>query len=76
VGLVPGADDGVSQFHAPLMARFSLCQVTADPVQRAYLIERLGLTSPVADVAVDVQCLLKDLERDQVLRYFRCAAPR
>jgi hypothetical protein len=58
VRLVPGASDGAGQFQGLLVAPLSLCEVTADPVQRSYLVERLGLTAPVAEVAEDAQGLL------------------
>ena len=42
------------------MAPFSLREVTADPVQRPCLVERFGLTTPLAEVAVDAQGLLSN----------------
>jgi hypothetical protein len=58
VSLVPGGGDGAGQFQGPLVAHLSLRGFTADPVQRPSLVERLGLTTPAAQVAVDAQGLL------------------
>ena len=49
------------------MAPLGLCEVTADPVQRPCLVERLGLTASVAEVAVDVQGVLQGLGRGRVI---------
>ena len=53
VRLVPGAGDGAGQVQGLLVRPLSLREVTVDPVQRPSLVERLGLTSPVAEVAED-----------------------
>jgi hypothetical protein len=45
----------------------SLREVIADPVQRPFLVERLGLTTPFAEVAVDGQGLLVGLGRGRVI---------
>ena len=59
MSLVPGAGDSAGQFQGLLVTPLSLREVTADPVQRPSLVERLGLTTPVAEVAVDAQGLLR-----------------
>jgi hypothetical protein len=43
------------------------CEVAEGPVQRPPFVERLGLASPVAEVAVDVQALLQGLDRGRVI---------
>jgi hypothetical protein len=45
----------------------SLREFTADLVQRSSLVERLGLTTPLAVVAVDVQGLIQGLGRGRVI---------
>jgi len=46
---------------------FSLREVTADPVQRPFLVEHRGLGTPVAEVAVDGQGLLQQVGRGRVI---------
>jgi hypothetical protein len=43
------------------VAPLGLREFSADPVQRSSVVERRGLTTPVADVAVDDQSLFQDL---------------
>ena len=65
--LVAGAGDSAAQFQGLLVAPLSLREVTADPVQRPSLVERLGLTTPVTEVAQDAQGLLQGLGRSRVI---------
>jgi hypothetical protein len=67
VRLVPGAGDGAGQVQGTLVRPLSLREVTADPVQCPSLVERLGLASPVAEVAEDAQRLLQGLGRGRVI---------
>ena len=67
VSLVPGVGDSAGQFQGLLVTPLSLREVTVDPVQRPSLVERLGLTIPVADVAVDARSLLQGLGRGRVI---------
>jgi len=67
VSLVPGVGDSAGQFQGLLVTPLSLREVTVDPVQRPSLVARLGLTIPVADVAVDAQSLLPGLGRGRVI---------
>ena len=75
VRLGPGAGDGAGQFQGLLVAPLSLREVTADPVQRPCLVERLGLATPVAEVAVDAQGLLQSLGRGRVITRQLAARP-
>ena len=63
VSLVPGVGDSAGQFQGLAVTPLSLREVTVDPVQRPSLVERIGLTIPVAEVAVDAQSLLQGLGR-------------
>jgi hypothetical protein len=45
----------------------SLREVAAGPVQRPFLVERLGLTGPVAEVAEDAQGLVQQLGGGRVI---------
>ena len=67
VSLVPGAGDSAGQLQGVLVTFLGLREVTADPVQRPCLVECLGLTTPVAEVAVDAQGLLQGLGRGRVI---------
>ena len=49
------------------MTHLSLREVTADPVQRSPLIERVDLTTRLAEVAEGVQRLLQGLGRGWVI---------
>jgi hypothetical protein len=44
-----------------------LREVTADPVQRPALVERLGFAAPVTEVAVDAEGLLGGLGRGRLV---------
>jgi hypothetical protein len=61
VRLGPGAGDGAGLFQGLLVALLSLREVTAGPVQRPSLVERLGLATAVADVVEDAQGLVQHL---------------
>ena len=67
VSLVQGAADRAGQFQGLPVTPLGLREVTAHPVQRPCLVERLGLTAPVAEVAVDAQGLLQSLGRARVV---------
>ena len=58
------------------MTPLSLREVTADPVQRSSLVERLGLTTPVAEVAVEAQGLLQGPGRGRVITRERPDVPQ
>jgi hypothetical protein len=49
------------------VAPLGLHKVTADPVRRPSVVERLGLAIPVTEVAVDAQRLLQRLGRGRVI---------
>ena len=66
VSLVPGAGDSAGQLQGLLVTLLSPRELTADPVQRPSLIERLGLPTPVAEVAADAQGLLQQPGRGRV----------
>lgn len=55
VCLVPGAGDSAGQFQGLVATPLSLRELTANPVQRPFLVKRLGLATPVAEVAVDIR---------------------
>src|ERR1700728_1131797 len=67
MSLVPGAGDDASQIQGLLVTALGLREVSADAVQRPGLVERLGLGTPVAEVAVDTQGLLQRLGRSRVI---------
>ena len=67
VSLVPGVGESAGQFQGLPVTPLSLGKVTVDPVQRPSLVERAGLSAPVADVAVDVQGLLQGPGRGRVI---------
>jgi hypothetical protein len=49
------------------VARLGLREVAVDPVQPPSLVERLGLTAPVADIAVNAKGLVQGLCCGRVL---------
>jgi hypothetical protein len=59
VGPVRGAAGRAGLFQGPLVTRLSLGGLAAELVQRGCLVESCGLTTPVAEVAVDGQGLLE-----------------
>src|SRR5450755_1620065 len=61
LGLIPGAIDHAGQVPCLPVTGRCLVEVTAEPVQRPRLIERLSLTAPVAEVTVDAQGRLQGL---------------
>ena len=67
VSLGQGVSDGAGQFQGLLVASLSLREVTAAPVQRPFLVERFGLTGPVAEVAEDAQGLVQRLGGGRVI---------
>jgi len=67
VGLVPGAAGLAGQVQGLPVAPLSLREFTADPLQRPCLVERRGLATPLAEVAVDAQSLLQSPGRGWVI---------
>jgi hypothetical protein len=52
VRLVPGAADAEGHFQGLLVTRLRLREGTADPAQRPYLDERVGLATQVTEVPI------------------------
>ena len=67
MSLGPRAGDSAGLFQGVLMAPLSLREVTADPVQRPFLVEHLKLTDLVAKVTVDAQGLVQGLGGGRVI---------
>ena len=67
MGLIPGAADLAGQVQGLPVTRLGPVRVAAGPVQRPHLVERLNLTPPVAEVAVDAQRRLQRPGRARIV---------
>ncbi len=61
MGFIPATADLAGQVQGAPVTGPGRRQVAADPVQRPCLVERLSLTFPVAEVAVEAQGFFQDL---------------